>query len=195
MAKGAGMIEPNMATMIGLLTTDAQVSPAILRKALEVVGARYVQRNNGRRRMLHERYAVRPGIRRQRRGHRRRDVSGITRRIACRVARACCRHRARRRGRHKARRHHCRRRANDRRGTSGRAGPSRIRLSSRPPSTAQTLTGAASWLRQDDQASLSTSMPSPSTWAARCCSRMAGRMTTWRPSLRSISRARRFRST
>jgi glutamate N-acetyltransferase / amino-acid N-acetyltransferase len=34
MAKGAGMIEPNMATMIGLLTTDAQVSPAILRKAL-----------------------------------------------------------------------------------------------------------------------------------------------------------------
>ena len=35
MAKGAGMIEPNMATMLGLLTTDAQVSPAILRKALE----------------------------------------------------------------------------------------------------------------------------------------------------------------
>jgi glutamate N-acetyltransferase / amino-acid N-acetyltransferase len=35
MAKGAGMIEPNMATMIGLLTTDAHVSPAILRKALE----------------------------------------------------------------------------------------------------------------------------------------------------------------
>jgi glutamate N-acetyltransferase/amino-acid N-acetyltransferase len=34
MAKGAGMIEPNMATMIGLLTTDAQVSPATLRKAL-----------------------------------------------------------------------------------------------------------------------------------------------------------------
>jgi glutamate N-acetyltransferase/amino-acid N-acetyltransferase len=34
MAKGAGMIEPNMATMIGLLTTDAQVPPAILRKAL-----------------------------------------------------------------------------------------------------------------------------------------------------------------
>jgi glutamate N-acetyltransferase/amino-acid N-acetyltransferase len=34
MAKGAGMIEPNMATMIGLLTTDAQVTPAILRKAL-----------------------------------------------------------------------------------------------------------------------------------------------------------------
>jgi glutamate N-acetyltransferase / amino-acid N-acetyltransferase len=36
MAKGAGMIEPNMATMLGLLTTDAAVSPAILRKALEL---------------------------------------------------------------------------------------------------------------------------------------------------------------
>jgi glutamate N-acetyltransferase/amino-acid N-acetyltransferase len=29
------MIEPNMATMIGLLTTDARVSPAILRRALQ----------------------------------------------------------------------------------------------------------------------------------------------------------------
>ena len=34
-AKGSGMIEPNMATMIGLLTTDAQVPPALLRRALE----------------------------------------------------------------------------------------------------------------------------------------------------------------
>jgi glutamate N-acetyltransferase/amino-acid N-acetyltransferase len=34
-AKGSGMIEPNMATMIGMLTTDAAVSPALLRRALE----------------------------------------------------------------------------------------------------------------------------------------------------------------
>src|SRR5688572_12712350 len=34
-AKGSGMIEPNMATMIGVLTTDAQVPPALLRRALE----------------------------------------------------------------------------------------------------------------------------------------------------------------
>ena len=34
-AKGAGMIEPNMATMIGLLTTDAKVPPALLRRALQ----------------------------------------------------------------------------------------------------------------------------------------------------------------
>lgn len=36
MAKGSGMIEPNMATMIGFLTTDAQVPPALLRKALQL---------------------------------------------------------------------------------------------------------------------------------------------------------------
>jgi glutamate N-acetyltransferase/amino-acid N-acetyltransferase len=34
-AKGSGMIEPNMATMIGMLTTDAKVSPALLRRALD----------------------------------------------------------------------------------------------------------------------------------------------------------------
>jgi glutamate N-acetyltransferase/amino-acid N-acetyltransferase len=33
-AKGSGMIEPNMATMLGFLTTDAQVSPALLDRAL-----------------------------------------------------------------------------------------------------------------------------------------------------------------
>jgi len=34
MAKGSGMIEPNMATMLGFITTDAAISPALLRKAL-----------------------------------------------------------------------------------------------------------------------------------------------------------------
>lgn len=34
MAKGAGMIEPNMATMLGFLSTDAEVSPPLLRRAL-----------------------------------------------------------------------------------------------------------------------------------------------------------------
>jgi glutamate N-acetyltransferase/amino-acid N-acetyltransferase len=36
MAKGSGMIEPNMATMLGFLTTDAQVPPAALRQVLQV---------------------------------------------------------------------------------------------------------------------------------------------------------------
>ncbi|MBQ3289195.1 MAG: bifunctional glutamate N-acetyltransferase/amino-acid acetyltransferase ArgJ [Kiritimatiellae bacterium] len=34
MSKGSGMIEPNMATMLGFLTTDAAVSPAMLKRAL-----------------------------------------------------------------------------------------------------------------------------------------------------------------
>jgi glutamate N-acetyltransferase/amino-acid N-acetyltransferase len=34
MAKGAGMIEPHMATMLGFLTTDARVEPALLQRAL-----------------------------------------------------------------------------------------------------------------------------------------------------------------
>ena len=34
MAKGAGMIEPNLATMLALLTTDAAVDPALLDRAL-----------------------------------------------------------------------------------------------------------------------------------------------------------------
>jgi glutamate N-acetyltransferase/amino-acid N-acetyltransferase len=39
MAKGAGMIEPNMATLLAFLTTDAAVSPDLLRRALiEVTG-------------------------------------------------------------------------------------------------------------------------------------------------------------
>jgi glutamate N-acetyltransferase/amino-acid N-acetyltransferase len=35
MAKGSGMIEPRMATMLGYLTTDADVEPAMLRRVLE----------------------------------------------------------------------------------------------------------------------------------------------------------------
>lgn len=39
MAKGSGMIHPNMATMIGIITTDANISRKLLEKALrEVVG-------------------------------------------------------------------------------------------------------------------------------------------------------------
>jgi glutamate N-acetyltransferase/amino-acid N-acetyltransferase len=34
MAKGSGMIEPRMATMLGYLTTDADVAPGVLRQAL-----------------------------------------------------------------------------------------------------------------------------------------------------------------
>jgi glutamate N-acetyltransferase/amino-acid N-acetyltransferase len=36
-AKGSGMIEPNMATMLGFVTTDASVEPALLQRALKAV--------------------------------------------------------------------------------------------------------------------------------------------------------------
>ncbi len=36
MSKGSGMIEPNMATMLGFITTDADISPAMLRRALHL---------------------------------------------------------------------------------------------------------------------------------------------------------------
>ena len=36
-AKGSGMIEPRMATMLGFLTTDARVSPTVLQRALRRV--------------------------------------------------------------------------------------------------------------------------------------------------------------
>lgn len=36
MCKGAGMIHPNMATMLAVITTDAQVSPALLDRAVRV---------------------------------------------------------------------------------------------------------------------------------------------------------------
>ena len=39
-AKGAGMIEPMLATMLAFLTTDAQVAPALLQKALDEVADR-----------------------------------------------------------------------------------------------------------------------------------------------------------
>jgi len=39
MCKGSGMIEPNMATMLGFITTDCSISPAMLRRALKLAVA------------------------------------------------------------------------------------------------------------------------------------------------------------
>ena len=36
MSKGSGMIEPNMATMLGFITTDVAVSPRLLKRALQL---------------------------------------------------------------------------------------------------------------------------------------------------------------
>lgn len=44
MTKGSGMIEPNMATMLGFITTDAAVSPAMLKRALKIAVAKSFNR-------------------------------------------------------------------------------------------------------------------------------------------------------
>ena len=44
MAKGSGMIEPNMATMLGFVTTDAAISVPMLRRALKLALARSFNR-------------------------------------------------------------------------------------------------------------------------------------------------------
>ena len=44
MAKGSGMIEPNMATMLGFITTDVAISPAMLKRALNIAVAKSFNR-------------------------------------------------------------------------------------------------------------------------------------------------------
>ena len=44
MSKGSGMIEPNMATMLGFITTDAAITPAMLRRALSLAIAKSFNR-------------------------------------------------------------------------------------------------------------------------------------------------------
>ena len=44
MSKGSGMIEPNMATMLGFVTTDAAISPAMLKRALKLAIAKSFNR-------------------------------------------------------------------------------------------------------------------------------------------------------
>ena len=44
MSKGSGMIEPNMATMLGFVTTDAAISPSMLRRALVLAVAKSFNR-------------------------------------------------------------------------------------------------------------------------------------------------------
>ena len=44
MSKGSGMIEPNMATMLGFITTDAAISPAMLKRALALAIAKSFNR-------------------------------------------------------------------------------------------------------------------------------------------------------
>ena len=44
MAKGSGMIEPNMATMLGFITTDAAITPSMLKRAIKLAIAKSFNR-------------------------------------------------------------------------------------------------------------------------------------------------------
>ena len=73
MAKGSGMIHPNMATMLAFITTDAAVDPAFLQLALREATADLVQYDLGRRRHEHQRH---PGRACERRGRQPDDHGG-----------------------------------------------------------------------------------------------------------------------
>ena len=110
MAKGSGMIEPRMATMLGYLTTDAAVDPGAAAARAGRGLPLHLQRHHGRRRAVDERLRVRAGQRRLRRHDRRRGGSGAVRGLPRGGPGAGARHRARRRGRHQARVDHGHRR-------------------------------------------------------------------------------------
>lgn len=78
-AKGSGMIHPNMATMLVFITTDAAISSEMLQKAVST----HLQHDQRRRRHVDERHAERHGQRPcgQRRNHRgRRRLRRVCRR-------------------------------------------------------------------------------------------------------------------
>ena len=177
MTKGSGMIEPMMATMLGFLTCDAQVEPALLTKRFERSRPRHVQRDHRRRRMLDQRYRLRPRQRRERRRDRRdslypaleaglRAVPGSSPSVSSAAARA----------RPSSSRSWSRARTNGHM-PSARPARSRTRCLSKPRYTAEIRTGVVSSRRQDARACPSISRARACASAASCCSRTASRTT------------------
>ena len=66
MAKGAAMLAPNMATMLAVLTTDAEVDGPTLHALPAGCGGRLLQPAGRRRLHVHQRHRHRPGQRRGR---------------------------------------------------------------------------------------------------------------------------------
>ena len=151
-AKGAGMIHPDMATMLAFIATDAPIAAPLLARDRARGRRRLVQRRDRRRRHVDQRQLR---ARRHRQGADRADHAAPTirgsrpsapRSRQCAVA-ARAGDRARRRGRDQVHR----RSASKADATSTNAGASRsasrIRRSSRPRSSRPTPTSAASSAR------------------------------------------------
>ena len=117
-AKGVGMIEPDMATMIAVLLTDAEVEPAELDPPLPAGRRAHVQLREHRHRHVDERHRGGAGQRRRRAGRprRARDRARRRRRVADQADRP---RRRRRREAHRGRR---RRRPRPGAGEAGRQG-------------------------------------------------------------------------
>ena len=62
-AKGSGMIHPNMATMLAFITTDAAVTPEALQAGHRRLGGADVQSHHRGRRHQHQRHGAGPGQR------------------------------------------------------------------------------------------------------------------------------------
>ena len=106
MAKGSGMIEPMMATMLAFVTTDAAVAPPLLDARAPRSRRRYVQRHYRRRRVLDQRLRDAPRQWRERRHHRRDQLRRVRTGPRDRMPAPRPGHRARRRGRHQAHHHY-----------------------------------------------------------------------------------------
>ena len=63
MAKGAAMLQPDMATMLAVLTTDAAASADMLQQAVERGGEDHIQLSHHRRRAIHQRHSAAAGKR------------------------------------------------------------------------------------------------------------------------------------
>ena len=76
-AKGAGMIAPDMATMLAFVFTDAPISAAILQRPAQGRRRRHLQRGDHRRRHLDVGHAAGLRHRRRRRARRAADHAGV----------------------------------------------------------------------------------------------------------------------
>ena len=180
-AKGSGMIEPLMATMLGFVTTDAAVEPALLQRALKAVvddtfNAITVDGECSTNDCVFALANGASGVSLDET-----DYAAPRRRAAPGLRAAGDRHRARRRRRDQAR-HRARDRRGRRTSTRGaRRGRSRTRRWSRPRCTAATRTGAGSSRSPDARGWRSCSTPRRCGSGRSSSSATARRSTSARP--------------
>ena len=177
-SKGAGMIRPNMATMLGFVATDAAIDAGAAAAARARGRRRVVQPHHDRRRHVDQRlvradrHPCAPATRRSRAST---AATGRALRDAVFDGRAPARagDRPRRRRRHQV--HHRPRRGRRERSRVPQGGlrDRAIRRSSRPRSSPATRTSAASWRRSATPASTTSTRPRSTSSSTTCMSSRA----------------------